>query len=78
MWVRRLRNRAQHLRGITIHIPRDDLDYTVEAGLRALIERRLLSEENGTLTLALKGESLTAFYAASVSHLLDQEWGGQE
>jgi len=57
--------------GITIHIPRDDLDYTVEAGLRALIERRLLTETADTLTLAPKGESLTAFYAASVAHLLE-------
>jgi glycerol-3-phosphate O-acyltransferase len=32
-------------RGATIHIPRDDLAYTVEAGLRALMERRLLNIE---------------------------------
>ncbi|MEM1272875.1 MAG: 1-acyl-sn-glycerol-3-phosphate acyltransferase [Pseudomonadota bacterium] len=59
----------------TIYIPRDDLDYTVEAGLRALIERRLLTETQGTLTLAPKGESLTAFYAASVAHLLEHRPG---
>ncbi len=56
--------------GIIIHIPRDDLDYTVEAGVRALIERRLLTEEDGALTLVPQGEAVTAFYAASVAHLL--------
>lgn len=61
---------AAQTTGTTIHIPRDDLDYTVEAGLRALIERRALREEGSTLTLTPKGEKLVAFYAASVAHLL--------
>lgn len=57
--------------GATILIPRDDLDYTVEAGLRALIERHLLEEEADQFQLAPEGEALVAFYAASVAHLLE-------
>lgn len=61
--------------GTTIHIPRDDLDYTVEAGLRALIERRFLVETDGNLQLVPKGEKIVAFYAASVAHLLETSPG---
>lgn len=57
--------------GATIHIPRDDLDYTVEVGIRALAERHMLSEdEDGNLTLTDEGRRLVRFYANSVSHLL--------
>ena len=57
-----------------IHIPRDDLDYTVEAGLRALIERRLLVESgDGALNLQDDGPKVAAYYANSVAHLFDAE-----
>ena len=56
--------------GTTIHIPRGDLDYTVEAGLRALIERRMLRETDDAMALEPKGEAIAAFYAASVAHLI--------
>ena len=61
---------AAQARGLTVHIPRDDIDYTIEAGLRALTERRMLTRDGDTLTLSTEGESLIAFYAASVDHLL--------
>jgi glycerol-3-phosphate O-acyltransferase len=57
-------------RGVTLHIPRDDIAYTVEAGLRALIERRLVAREGDRLTLPDSGLDLVEFYAASVAHLL--------
>jgi len=57
-------------RGVTIHIPRDDIAYTIEAGLRALIERRLLTREGDRLTLSEAGRDIVDFYAASVTHLL--------
>jgi glycerol-3-phosphate O-acyltransferase len=61
-------------RGATIHIPRDDLTYTVEAGLRALMERRLLNiGPEGGLELSEAGTRMAEFYAASVAHLLDGE-----
>lgn len=57
--------------GVTIHIPRDDIAYTVEAGIRALSDRGLLEEaEDGTLTAKGDGAQIIDFYAASVAHLL--------
>ncbi len=56
--------------GITLNIPRDDIAYTIEAGLRALIERRLVIREGDRLTVDDTGADLVAFYAASVAHLL--------
>lgn len=57
-------------RGVTLHIALDDLDDAVETGLRALIVRRALREDEGVLTLRPKGQDLVRFYAASVAHLL--------
>ena len=65
---------AARARGATIHIPRDDLDYTIEAGLRALTERRFITiDAAGTLTTNEPGQRMAAYYAASVAHLLDDE-----
>ncbi len=62
--------------GTAVHIPRDDLDYMIEAGLRALIERKLLIETvDGSFTLTAEGTPLIAFYAASVDHLFDGSGG---
>jgi glycerol-3-phosphate O-acyltransferase len=58
--------------GAAIHIPRDDEDYTVEAGLRALTERGLLSVgAEGGLTLTTEGRKIAAYYAASIAHLFN-------
>ncbi|WP_430447769.1 1-acyl-sn-glycerol-3-phosphate acyltransferase [Rhodophyticola sp.] len=59
-------------RGTAVHIPRNDLDYTVEVGLRALIERGMLSDGPDGFVLNPEGAALVAFYAASVAHLLDR------
>ena len=65
---------AAKARGVTIHIPRDDIAYTIESGLRALIERRILRRTGDQLTLtdSAQASDLLAFYAASVAHLLDE------
>jgi glycerol-3-phosphate O-acyltransferase len=64
---------AAKSRGAIIHIPRDDIGYTIEAGLRALTERRLLSiDDTGTLHVSEAGTRTAGFYAASVAHLLDE------
>jgi len=58
-------------RGTAIHIPRDDLDYTIEVGLRSLIQRKTLTEgADGRFHTTPEGDTLIAFYAASVAHLL--------
>jgi glycerol-3-phosphate O-acyltransferase len=63
---------AAQAQGATIHIPRDDIAYTIEAGLRALIERRIVTRSGDEITLPDSGQGadLIAFYAASVAHLL--------
>jgi glycerol-3-phosphate O-acyltransferase len=68
----RRRIEAAQARGVTVHIPRNDIAYTIESGLRALMERRILTRTGDTLTVdtAGPGPDLLAFYAASVSHLL--------
>jgi glycerol-3-phosphate O-acyltransferase len=68
----RRRITAAKARGVTIHIPRDDIAYTIETGLRALMERRVITRTGDRLALSPKGPSqdLIAFYAASVAHLL--------
>jgi len=61
---------AARSRGATVHIPRDDIPYTVEVGLRALIERRLLKRAGDRLEVSDEGAAIVAYYAASVDHLL--------
>ncbi len=67
--VRRRINSAKD-RGLTLHIPRDDVAYTIEAGLRALIERKMLTRTGDHLQLSEEGEAIIAYYAASIDHLL--------
>jgi len=58
-------------RGTAVHIPRDDLDYAIEVGLRSLIQRKTLTEgADGRFHTTPEGDTLIAFYAASVAHLL--------
>lgn len=59
--------------GVGIHLARNDLDYTVEAGLRPLEERGFIDREGGRLTVTDRGVSVVDYYAASVAHLLDDE-----
>lgn len=70
----RRRIETARARGVTIHIPRDDIAYTIESGLRALIERRALTRTGDQLTVPESGQAadLVAFYAASVAHLFEE------
>lgn len=59
-------------RGVTLLVPRGDVAYTIEAGLRTFTERRMLTvAPDGALSLTEEGRRLAAFYAASVAHLFD-------
>lgn len=51
-----------------IHLPRDDLDYAVEVGLRNLVGRALVAETDGLCSIAQDGRPLIAYYAASIEH----------
>ena len=62
-------------RGVGIHMARDDLQYTVEAGLRALEERGFLDRDTDPdrILLTERGRAVVNYYAASVAHLLDAD-----
>lgn len=58
--------------GAHIHIPRADHDYAVAAGLRMLVLRHVVVEdEDGIFRTAPGEDALIAYYANSIEHLLD-------
>ena len=71
-----LKGRIQYLiddleaRGSYVHIPRGDRDYAVEAGLRVLRERKLVTFADGTYAIVPAEEHVLRYYANSLAHLL--------
>ena len=59
--------------GAHIHIPRADQDYAVEVGLRMLLLRHLVEEENGFYRANPREELLLRYYANSIAHLRRDE-----
>lgn len=60
------------LEGLTqahVHLPRDDLAYTVEVGLRNLTLRKMVVETDGQISIMPEDEPLLTFYARSIAHL---------
>ncbi len=57
--------------GAVLHIPRDDVAYTMEVGLRALIERKMLTETDGQFHLTEEGQAIARYYANSIAHLFE-------
>ena len=60
---------AAAARGAHIHIPRADQDYAVEVGLRMLLMRHFVLEENGLYRANPDEEILLRYYANSIAHL---------
>jgi len=58
--------------GAHIHMPRDDLDYAVEVGLRLLELRDLVEERDGTYRVNPPDRPVLSFYANSIAHLSGQ------
>ena len=56
--------------GAHIHIPRADQDYALEVGLRMLLLRHFVEEENGLYRANPREETLLRYYANSIAHLL--------
>jgi glycerol-3-phosphate O-acyltransferase len=63
--MRRLQAEGAH-----VHIPRHDQEYAVDVGLRMLMLRHLVVEENGAYRANPKETALLAFYANAIAHLL--------
>ncbi len=56
--------------GVYVHMPREDEDYAVENGLRTLILRHLVIEdEAGKFVIAPGEKPLISYYANSIAHL---------
>lgn len=53
-------------------IPRNDLDYAVETGLRLLSLRRLVTETPDGLVWTSGEDAMLTFYANSIRHLIDE------
>jgi glycerol-3-phosphate O-acyltransferase len=56
--------------GTAVYVARRDLDYTLHAGLRALVERHLVREEDGLFRVAADAGKVVAYYANSIRHLV--------
>jgi glycerol-3-phosphate O-acyltransferase len=59
-----------------IHLPRDDRAYAAEVGLRNLVERKILTLDDGTYTLNSDNSDLLMYYANSIRHLMADETPG--
>jgi len=55
--------------GAHIHIPRADQDYAVEVGLRMLLLRHFVEEENGLYRANPDEEIMLRYYANAIAHL---------
>ncbi len=56
--------------GAQVYIPRRDQDYAILAGLRMLLQRRLIQEKDGLYTIRQEERPALGYYANSIEHLL--------
>lgn len=59
----------QQLPQAHVHLPRDDEEYAVDVGLRNLVKRGLVTQDQDMLTLVENERPIVAYYAASIEHL---------
>lgn len=57
------------LSGSHIHLPDDDPDLAVEAGLKRLVRRGIVIDQSGTYTVPQDMKPLASYYANSIRHL---------
>ncbi|MEL6793944.1 MAG: glycerol-3-phosphate acyltransferase, partial [Pseudomonadota bacterium] len=55
--------------GAHLHLPREDLDYGIEVGLRMLRLRRIVDVTDGAVKIADGERDLVAYYANAIEHL---------
>ncbi len=58
--------------GAYIHIPRQDRDYAIDVGLRMLLLRRLIREEDGQYRIIPEERPLLAYYANAIAPIADK------
>jgi glycerol-3-phosphate O-acyltransferase len=64
--IGRLERSAAH-----VYVPRRDLDYALDVGLRMLLMRHLVDENEGIYLAREKELPLLRYYANSIAHLLE-------
>ncbi len=52
-----------------VHMPRNDVSYMIEVGLRGLIKRKMVRDVGGVVSIAENERPLVEYYAASIAHL---------
>jgi glycerol-3-phosphate O-acyltransferase len=57
-------------RGAHLYIPRKDHDYMISTGLRMLLLRHIVAEQDGLLGSVAEEQPLLNYYANSIAHLL--------
>ena len=55
-----------------VYVPRRDLDYALDAGLRMLLMRHLVEEKDGAYLARENEVPLLRYYANSIAHLVDE------
>ena len=54
-----------------VYVPRSDLDYAINVGLRMLLLRHLVDEHEGLYSARLEDIAVLRYYANSIAHLVD-------
>lgn len=55
-------------RGAHIYVPRNDMEYAIDVGLRMLLLRRIAIEENGLIRPAAEEQTVLRYYANAIAH----------
>ena len=64
--------RTLEAEGAHVYVPRQDWDYAVGVGLRMLVMRRLVTEQQGLFVATAAEMPLLSYYANSIVHLLPE------
>ncbi|MEO1139035.1 MAG: 1-acyl-sn-glycerol-3-phosphate acyltransferase [Pseudomonadota bacterium] len=64
-----VRDMTKHLSRAHIHVPRDNLEYSVDVGLRNLRKRALIKETPDGIEIVPEERAILAYYANSISQL---------
>jgi glycerol-3-phosphate O-acyltransferase len=70
--VERLLERLERA-GARVYVPRRDFDYAITVGLRMLLMRHLIDEDEGLYAARPEDMPLLRYYANSIAHLLEPE-----
>lgn len=65
--------KALESKGALVHLPRHNADYTLEVGLRMLVLRHLVREEDGLYQITESQTSVVAYYANSIDQFFTDE-----